>query len=63
MSALEPRPRPSRRGLTEYLLLVGFLVLACAGAVALFGDEIRAAFGVRPLPGATANRGPGAPAR
>ncbi|WP_242394660.1 hypothetical protein [Anaeromyxobacter oryzisoli] len=56
------RPRPSRRGLTEYLFLIGFLVLAAAGAVAVFGDELRAAFGVRPLPGAAA-RAPDAPLR
>jgi Flp pilus assembly pilin Flp len=44
----DPGHRPSRRGLAEYLLLVGFLVVAAAGAIALFGDEIRGAFGVPP---------------
>jgi hypothetical protein len=40
--------RPSRRGLIELLLVTGFLALAAAGAVALFGDELRQAFGVGP---------------
>ena len=42
--------RPSRQGLVELLLVTGFLVVAAAGAVALFGDELRATFG-RPAPG------------
>jgi hypothetical protein len=42
--------RPSRRGLVELLLVAGFLALAAAGAAALFGDELRQAFGA----GATA---------
>lgn len=40
--------RPSRQGLVELVLLTGFLALAAAGAVALFGDELRQAFGARP---------------
>ena len=47
-----PRP-PSRKGMVEYLLVVAFVSLAIVGAVALFGDEIRAAIGpppVRPAP-------------
>jgi hypothetical protein len=41
----------SREGLVEYLLVAGFLALAVAGAVALFGDEIRAALaGAPPRP-------------
>lgn len=40
--------RPSRQGLLELLLVTGFLALAAAGAVALFGDELRQAFGARP---------------
>jgi len=40
--------RPSRQGLIELLLVTGFLALAVAGAVALFGDEVRQAFGARP---------------
>ncbi|HTN52287.1 MAG TPA: hypothetical protein VML50_07805 [Anaeromyxobacter sp.] len=47
MSPARPAP-PSRQGLLEYLLLVGFLALAAAGAIALFGDELRSAFGLRP---------------
>jgi hypothetical protein len=46
-SPARPR-RPSRQGLAELLLLTGFLALAAAGAVALFGDELRQAFGERP---------------
>jgi hypothetical protein len=42
----EPAPRPaSRQGTVEYLLVVAFVALAVAGAVALFGDEIRGALG------------------
>lgn len=40
--------RPSRQGLVELLLVTGFLALAAAGAAALFGDELRQAFGVAP---------------
>lgn len=40
--------RPSRQGLAELVLLTGFLALAAAGAVILFGDELRQAFGGRP---------------
>jgi hypothetical protein len=40
--------RPSRQGLIELLLVVGFLSVAAAGAVALFGDELRHALGARP---------------
>ncbi|ACG71962.1 conserved hypothetical protein [Anaeromyxobacter sp. K] len=51
------RSRPSRQGLTEYLLLVAALAILAAGAVALFSAEIRAALGTppaaRPAPGAT----------
>lgn len=50
----EPARHPaSRQGVAEYLLVVAFVALAIAGAVALFGDEIRAALGtptVRPPP-------------
>ena len=42
--ATDPAP-PSRQGLAELLLLVGFLVLAAGGAVAVFGAELRQAFG------------------
>ena len=43
----DPAP-PSRQGLTELLLLLGFLALAAGGAVALFGGELRQAFGNQP---------------
>ncbi|MGB8929802.1 MAG: hypothetical protein WCC48_00985 [Anaeromyxobacteraceae bacterium] len=45
----EPSRRPaSRQGMVEYLIVVAFVALAIAGAVALFGDEIRAALGPTP---------------
>jgi uncharacterized iron-regulated membrane protein len=45
----EPARRPaSREGLVEYLIVVAFVALAIAGALALFGDEIRAALGTAP---------------
>jgi hypothetical protein len=49
------KPRgPSRQGLVEYLLVTGFLLVAAAGAVAIFGGELRDVFGVRgPPAGAT----------
>ncbi len=50
---------PSRQGLTELLLLVGFLALAAIGAVTVFGAELRQAFGAPPPPAAP----PAAPAR
>jgi hypothetical protein len=37
-----------RQGLAEYAFLVAFLALAAAGAVAVFGDELRVALGIRP---------------
>ena len=43
----QPR-RPSRQGLVEYLLVTGFLLVTAAGAVAVFGDELRGFFGVVP---------------
>jgi hypothetical protein len=47
-----PAP-PSRQGLAELLLLVGFLALAAGGAVAVFGGELRQAFGAQPPVAAT----------
>jgi hypothetical protein len=45
----DPAPTAaSRKGTVEYLLVVAFVALAVAGAVALFGDEIRAALGSPP---------------
>ena len=41
-----PRPPPSRRGLTEYVVLVAVLIALAAAAVALFGDTLRARLGV-----------------
>jgi len=37
-----------RQGLTEYALVTAFLALAALGAIAIFGDEIRGALGLRP---------------
>jgi Flp pilus assembly pilin Flp len=56
-SPSEDPPPPSRRGLAELVLLVGFLALAAAGVVAVFGDELRQAFGAPPA-AATSARGP-----
>jgi hypothetical protein len=67
MAASPPRPdrahRPGRQGLVELLLVTGFLVVAAAGAVALFGDELRQTFGGRAaqpaLRGSTPSTGAG----
>ncbi len=56
-----------KQGVTEWALVTAFLALAAAGAVAIFGDEIRAALGVRPSAAApsprTAPAAPPGPAR
>ena len=39
-----------RQGLVEYGLVTAFLALAAAGAIAIFGDEIRGALGLGPPP-------------
>ncbi len=49
------RSGPARRGLVEYVVLVAVLTLLAAGALALFGDQLRALFGVSG-PGPTAER-------
>ncbi len=36
---------PHRHGLVEYLVVLGLLAVAAAGAVALFRDPIRSFFG------------------
>jgi hypothetical protein len=55
-----------RQGLVELALVTAFLALAAAGAVAIFGDELRAALGVDPpavrAPAAAPARGPAPPA-
>jgi hypothetical protein len=43
-----------RQGLTELAVLTAALVALAAGAVVLYGDELRAALGVRPPPAARA---------
>ncbi len=50
-----------KQGVTEWALVTAFLALAAAGAVAIFGDEIRAALGVHPAPRAPAARAAPAP--
>ncbi|HET8539691.1 MAG TPA: hypothetical protein VFL83_07445 [Anaeromyxobacter sp.] len=56
-----------KQGVTEWALVTAFLALAAAGAVAIFGDEIRAALGVGPTARTRAARpapaAPAAPAR
>ncbi len=47
-----------RQGLVEYAFVSAFLALAVAGALAIFGDEIRGALGLRPPP-AAASPAPG----
>ncbi len=42
------RRGPSSEGLREYVLVTLFLALAVAGALILFGDEIRGALGLGP---------------
>ena len=49
-----------KQGLVEWALVTAFLVLAAAGATALFGDEIRGAFGVGPAPAAMPRAAAGA---
>jgi cytochrome c oxidase subunit IV len=53
-----------KQGWVEWALVTAFLALAAAGAVAVFGDQIREALGVRPATRAPAARAPatGAPA-
>jgi hypothetical protein len=41
-----PRRKPSTEGLREYALVTAFLALAVAGALILFGDELRGALGL-----------------
>ncbi|WP_234945236.1 hypothetical protein [Anaeromyxobacter sp. Fw109-5] len=43
-----------RQGLTELAVLTAALVALAAGAVVLYGDELRSALGVRPPPAARA---------
>ena len=54
-----------RQGLVEWVLVTAFLALAAAGAVAIFGDELRATLGLSspggsapPAPPSEARRGP-----
>jgi hypothetical protein len=51
-----------RQGLTEWAVVTAVLVLAAAAGALRHGDEIRAAFGVRPpVAGAAAPAYPSAP--
>ncbi|HEX9402450.1 MAG TPA: hypothetical protein VF912_20295 [Anaeromyxobacter sp.] len=49
-----------KQGLVEWAVVTAILLALAAGAAAVFGHEIRGAFGVRPTPGA-ASRGAAAP--
>jgi hypothetical protein len=44
------RRGPSREGVREYVFVTVFLALAVAGALILFGDEIRGALGLGAAP-------------
>jgi len=55
-------PSPGREGLTEYVIVLALLTLAAAGAVAIFGDEIRGLFGAPKAARARAHAGPPGPA-
>jgi hypothetical protein len=60
----ERPPARSRQGLVELLLAAAFLALAAAGALAVFGEELRAALHGDPAPAPAARparAGPGAP--
>ena len=50
-----------RQGIVEYAVVSAALVALAAGAIALYGDELRATLGVRPAPAAV-RPPPGAPA-
>jgi hypothetical protein len=39
-----------RQGLVEYAVVSGVLLALAAGAIALYGNELRTALGVRPAP-------------
>jgi len=52
-----------RQGLVEYAFVTAFLALAAAGALAIFGDEIRGALGLGPSPQAAASSAPRAAPR
>lgn len=55
--------RGMKQGLVEYALVTAFLALAAAGAIAIFGDEIRGALGLRqPARGTPAPVPPALPA-
>jgi hypothetical protein len=51
-----------RQGLAEYALVTGVLVALAAGAIALYGDELRAALGVRRPAPVAARPAPAGPA-
>jgi hypothetical protein len=49
-----------KQGLVEYALVTAFLALVAAGALAVFGDEIRGALGLRTTPAPASAPAPGA---
>jgi hypothetical protein len=52
-----------KRGLVEWAFVTAFVALAAGGAIALFGDELRAALGLGPAPAPAAAPAAAAPPR
>jgi hypothetical protein len=50
-----------RQGLVEWAFVTAFAALAATGAIAVFGDELRAALGLGPAPAAVAPAPPPPP--
>jgi hypothetical protein len=48
-----------KQGLVEYALVTAFLALVAVGALAVFGDEIRGALGLRTAPAPASAPAPG----
>ena len=49
--------------MTEWALVTAFLAVAAAGAIAIFGDDIRAALGIAPVDPTAPAKGTGSGAR
>ena len=44
---MKPTPKVSRgRGITEYIIIVALIAIAAIGVITVFGDNIRALFGM-----------------
>jgi hypothetical protein len=48
-----------KQGLVEWALVTAFLALVAVGAIAVFGDEIRGALGLRTAPAPASAPAPG----